>query len=453
MKVRRGLTLAVVTAVAGSPAAAQGGAGIELGVYGAWFVPDGDVAATSGVGGGARATVPFTRRFALDVDLGWHAAGAGDVTAIVPAAAVVFGAPSGASGPFIGGGFARPSVSVGGAGRVADGAVVALAGYRRFLARRVALRLDARALIVPASDLPGIDRAVHGILSLGVALFPTRAPDPDQDGDGVPDTRDRCFGTPAGSVVDVRGCPRDSDGDGVVNGADACPHTPAGTITTADGCPLDEDGDQVYDGMDQCPGTPTGAPVDLRGCPADSDGDGVVDGPDQCPQTPAGVVVDPAGGPRDGDGDGVPDGVDRCPGTPPGVAVESDGCAPVRRAVDTLFTEARRSFELRGVYFETGKARLLPQSTAVLDEVAAALLANPQWRVEVAGYTDSTGSGAVNRRLSLARADAVRAYLVRAGVPPSRLVARGYGPSHPVAPNATAAGRARNRRVELRQLE
>jgi outer membrane protein OmpA-like peptidoglycan-associated protein len=135
------------------------------------------------------------------------------------------------------------------------------------------------------------------------------------------------------------------------------------------------------------------------------------------------------------------------------VAVESDGCAPVRRAVDTLFTEARRSFELRGVYFETGKARLLPQSTAVLDEVAAALLANPQWRVEVAGYTDSTGSGAVNRRLSLARADAVRAYLVRAGVPPSRLVARGYGPSHPVAPNATAAGRARNRRVELRQLE
>jgi outer membrane protein OmpA-like peptidoglycan-associated protein len=105
------------------------------------------------------------------------------------------------------------------------------------------------------------------------------------------------------------------------------------------------------------------------------------------------------------------------------------------------------------VNFETGKARLLPQSTQVLDDVAAALIANPQWRVEVAGYTDSTGSAAVNRRLSHARANAVREYLVRRGVPASRLVARGYGPADPVAPNTTADGRARNRRVELRQLE
>ena len=453
MNVRRSLLCAVLTAAAGSPAVAQSGAGIELGAYGAWFIPDGDVASSSGAGGGARVTVPVARRLALDLDLGWYSAGAGNLTAFVPAAAVLFGSPSGADGPFIGTGYARPSFSVGGSDGVADAAVVALAGYRRFLGRRAAVRLEARALIVPASDLPGIDGALHGSLSLGVSLFPARTPDPDQDGDGVTDARDRCYGTPAGSVVDDRGCPRDSDGDGVANGADACPHTPIGTITTADGCPLDADGDQVYDGMDQCPGTPAGAAVDLRGCPADSDGDGVLDGSDRCPQTPAGVAVDGAGCPRDSDGDGVPDGPDRCPGTPRGVAVESDGCPVARGVADTLFTETRTSFELRGVNFEIGKARLLPQSTQVLDDVAAALIANPQWRVEVAGYTDSTGSAAVNRRLSHARANAVREYLVRRGVPASRLVARGYGPADPVAPNTTADGRARNRRVELRQLE
>jgi OOP family OmpA-OmpF porin len=174
----------------------------------------------------------------------------------------------------------------------------------------------------------------------------------------------------------------------------------------------------------------------------------VADGPDRCPQTPAGAVVDQHGCPRDSDADRVYDGLDRCPDTAPGAAVGADGCPAV-----ALFTPARTSVELRGVSFETGKARLLPQSTEVLDEVVAALLANPQWRVEVAGYTDNTGSAATNRRLSLARAEAVRAYLVQHGVPASRLVARGYGPADPVASNATAGGRARNRRVELHQLE
>jgi len=71
----------------------------------------------------------------------------------------------------------------------------------------------------------------------------------------------------------------------------------------------------------------------------------------------------------------------------------------------------------------------------------------------VAGHTDNTGSAATNRRLSLERATAVRRYLMLRGVPGDRLVAQGYGPSSPVAPNATAEGRARNRRVELRRLD
>jgi outer membrane protein OmpA-like peptidoglycan-associated protein len=447
MKVRRYVLFAALSGLLVRPAATQGGAGVELGAYGAWFVPDGDVASGSGAGAGARVTLPFAGRLALDLDFGWHRAGGGDLTAFVPAATVLFGARSGTRGPFLGAGYARPSFAKDGADAVPDDAIVALAGYRHFLGRRTALRLDARALVTPASALT-VDDAIHGIVTLGVSFFPTRAPEPDQDADGVSDARDRCHGTAPRTVVDERGCPHDSDGDGVANGVDACPHTPTGTVTTADGCPLDEDGDQVYDGMDQCPRTPAGASVDLRGCPADADGDGVMDGPDRCPQTPAGAVVDERGCPRDGDGDGVLDGSDRCPDTAPGAAVGVDGCPIV-----ALFTPTRTTVELRGVSFETGKARLLPQSIQVLDEVAAALIANPQWRVEVAGYTDNTGSAAVNRRLSLARASAVRAYLVQRGVPASRLVARGYGPADPVASNATAAGRARNRRVELRQLE
>src|SRR2546422_11218012 len=67
---------------------------------------------------------------------------------------------------------------------------------------------------------------------------------------------------------------------------------------------------------------------------------------------------------------------------------------------------------------------------------------------EIAGYTDNTGSPTLNRRLSQARADRVRAYLASKGVSPSRMIARGYGPANPIAPNTTAAGRAQNPRVE-----
>jgi outer membrane protein OmpA-like peptidoglycan-associated protein len=450
MNARRGLVLVALAGAAMGPAAAQGSTGIELGAYGAWFVPDGDVASGSGVGAGARGTLPFASRFAVDVDLGWHTAGGGDLSVFVPAAALLYGARSGASGPFVGAGFAAARLSATGAEAVTDEALVALAGYRYFLGRRTALRLDVRALVVPASDVPGVDRAMHGVVALGVSFFPTRRADADSDGDGVPDGQDRCVGTPSRSVVDERGCPQDSDGDGSPNGLDACPHTPAGTITTPDGCPRDEDRDGVYDGMDQCPRTPAGASVDVHGCPADGDGDGVFDGADRCPDTPAGTAVDAAGCTSDRDGDGVLDGSDRCPDTPRGTAVRDDGCP---QSVDTLFTDTRPAVVLRGVVFETGKARLLPQSTAVLDQVVAALLANPEWRVEVAGYTDNTGSARTNRRLSRERADAVRAYLVRGGVAGSRLVARGYGPADPVASNATEEGRARNRRVELRRLE
>jgi len=96
----------------------------------------------------------------------------------------------------------------------------------------------------------------------------------DNDGDGVPNDRDRCPNTPRGVQVDSRGCPLDSDGDGVADYLDRCPNTPKGVLVDAQGCPLeagkpapmDSDGDGVYDDRDQCPGTPQGAVVNEVGC-------------------------------------------------------------------------------------------------------------------------------------------------------------------------------------------
>ena len=89
----------------------------------------------------------------------------------------------------------------------------------------------------------------------------------------------------------------------------------------------------------------------------------------------------------------------------------------------------------------------------ILDEVARQLNASPEIKVEVAGHTDSNGKYTTNVRLSVARAEAVRAYLIMRGVNADRLVARGYGPDQPVSGNGTVSGRAMNRRVELKRID
>jgi outer membrane protein OmpA-like peptidoglycan-associated protein len=108
-----------------------------------------------------------------------------------------------------------------------------------------------------------------------------------------------------------------------------------------------------------------------------------------------------------------------------------------------------KNLVLKGVTFASGASTLLPASLAALDEVVKTLLDNPAVKVEVGGHTDRTGAEPANARLSLARANAVRAYLVSKGVPTDRLTVNGYGSSKPIAPNNTAVGRATNRRVEL----
>ena len=108
---------------------------------------------------------------------------------------------------------------------------------------------------------------------------------------------------------------------------------------------------------------------------------------------------------------------------------------------------------LRGVYFEAGSAEIDPASAVVLDVAADQIRERPGIRVTIAGHTDSAGGEAANRALSLRRAEAVRRYLVRKGVPAEGLAARGLGEADPAAPNETADGRARNRRVEFEVAE
>jgi outer membrane protein OmpA-like peptidoglycan-associated protein len=136
----------------------------------------------------------------------------------------------------------------------------------------------------------------------------------------------------------------------------------------------------------------------------------------------------------DADGDGVVDRRDACLDTSPGQAVLSNGCARIT---------------LRDVTFELDSARLTQRARGELDRQVSYLRRARHLRVEIAGHTDGQGSADYNRDLSLRRARSVRDYFVEHGIATDRLEVAGYGESRPVEDNATAAGRERNRRVEL----
>lgn len=120
--------------------------------------------------------------------------------------------------------------------------------------------------------------------------------------------------------------------------------------------------------------------------------------------------------------------------------------------IDIQFLPAK-SFVLDDCNFETGKAELQPESYTVLDELVAYLVRKEDERIEVGGHTDNVGTAKSNLILSEARANTVRAYLLMKGIDPLRVTAMGYGFSVPVADNTTAAGRALNRRTEVKILE
>jgi len=250
-----------------------------------------------------------------------------------------------------------------------------------------------------------------------------------------------------------------------------------GAHVDARGCPTDADQDGVHDGIDQCPGTPASAKVDAKGCPTDADADGHPRRVDQCPNTPAGAVVDATGCPVDTDKDGVPDGLDKCPNTSPAPKWILPAARSARIATATASTNskdkcpvrprdpgrrerlphpvhprsARRSF-CAAWTFETGKSALKPESYTVLDIVAGSLIGNPDIRIEVAGYTDNTGTAA-SKHPAVAGAgrsgSRVPGEQGRCAGAHDRPGLRTFQPGRT---NTNAAGRAQNRRVELHQL-
>lgn len=218
----------------------------------------------------------------------------------------------------------------------------------------------------------------------------------------------------------------------------------------------DPDGDGVFAPVDLCPSTPRGPTPDpdRAGCPdGDQDGDGVPDHGDACVREASGARPDPLhiGCPlHDRDNDNVADVDDHCPDQPGAPSPD-----PARNGCPSLVQMDVEGFRiLEPVHFATARATILPESFPVLQAVADALRARTEVRrVSVEGHTDIRGNVESNVDLSNRRAISVMLWLVSHGVEPQRLEAHGFGPTVPVAPNTTAAGRERNRRVQFRVVD
>lgn len=258
----------------------------------------------------------------------------------------------------------------------------------------------------------------------------------DRDGDGIYDKDDACpdeFG-----LKQFNGCP-DSDGDGIENSKDACPDV-AGPVEF-NGCP-DTDGDGIPDNVDACP--EVAGLKQFNGCP-DTDGDGVQDKEDKCPDVKG--PKENGGCPwPDRDGDGVLDKDDRCPDVKGTVA--NNGCPEVtEEAIKKLNDYAKT------ILFDSGKASFQQQTYPVLQAIVAILKEYPNSNFSIEGHTDSDGKDAANQVLSENRAAAVKNYLIENGISSSRLSSIGYGESKPIDTNKTKAGKANNRRVEVKLVK
>jgi outer membrane protein OmpA-like peptidoglycan-associated protein len=119
------------------------------------------------------------------------------------------------------------------------------------------------------------------------------------------------------------------------------------------------------------------------------------------------------------------------------------------RVLETRDTPRGLVVNMGDVLFDTGKFDLRSEAREKLAKLSGIVLAHPGLKLAIEGYTDSTGSDELNRRLSQDRADAVRGYLTEQGLPQGSVTAQGFGRSEPVADNHTAAGRQKNRRVEI----
>lgn len=257
----------------------------------------------------------------------------------------------------------------------------------------------------------------------------------DTDGDGIYDKDDAC--PDVAGLKQFNGCP-DTDADGIQDSQDACPNEPG--TPEMNGCP-DTDGDGIADKDDACPDV--AGLKSLNGCP-DADGDGITDKSDKCPDVKGPKENNGCPWP-DRDGDGVLDKDDKCPDVKGTVA--NKGCPEVSDEVIKRLNDYAKT-----ILFDTNKASFKPQTLPVMQSIAAILKEYPSANFSIEGHTDSDGTDAHNQKLSEDRAAAVKNYLIENGIASSRLTSVGYGESRPIDTNKTKAGKANNRRTEVKLI-
>jgi large repetitive protein len=313
-----------------------------------------------------------------------------------------------------------------------------LAGISYQFERRLTFGLAGGRGVTNAIGTPD----VRGVLSLtfvpGAApIVPIHPPEPprpdgDADGDGIPDSRDKCPNEPEDKDMfeDEDGCPDlDNDHDGIPDALDKCPLDPEDKdgFQDEDGCPdKDNDGDGIPDDKDKCPNEPE-----------DKDGFEDLDG---CP--------DP-----DNDHDGIPDTLDKCPNEPETINgfQDDDGCPD--KGDTAIILSPDRIETLDPIQF-TGPAKLTRASLPLIEQVGATLRAHSEIvRLRITVHVQPTHDPDADQARSDKRAQAVRDWLTSWGIAPARLEARGFGSKKPlVSPDQRGAAKI-NDRIELIILE
>ena len=234
--------------------------------------------------------------------------------------------------------------------------------------------------------------------------------------------------------------PVDTDADGIIDNLDKCPTVKG--LAKYDGCPIpDTDKDGINDEEDKCP-TVAGL-AKYQGCPIpDTDKDGINDEEDKCPAV-AGVARYQGCPVPDADGDGVNDEEDKCPNL--AGPADNQGCPVISEEVKKKVDVAANN-----ILFVTGSAKLVSKSYKGLNEVVKIMQENPEMELVIDGHTDNVGSDEKNQVLSDDRAASVRAYIISKGIAENRITSAGHGEMVPIADNKTAAGRQKNRRVEMK---
>jgi outer membrane protein OmpA-like peptidoglycan-associated protein len=302
--------------------------------------------------------------------------------------------------------------------------------------------------------------ANDGYWSFSIGLTAVgESPNADPDHDGLTNAQEKELGTNKKVA--------DTDGDGLSDGEE---------VNTYKTNPLkdDSDGDGLKDGdeIKVYRTDPNKADTDGDGLSdsdevnkyktdpnkADTDGDGLSDGDEILK-----YKTDPVKG--DTDGDGLSDGEEVNKRSTDPLKADTDGGSvndgtevnrgsnPLDPADDIkkeeLVVEVGKAIVLDGVVFASGKSEITPESGVILEKAYNTLNQNPDITVEIQGHTDNTGKRSTNTKLSLARADAVKAWLVAKGIAETRITTKGFGPDKPIAPNTSVDGRQKNRRIEF----